>query len=640
MDDDVAYYNTNRAYLEDDTFRAERISRFSIEGTENTVYKIKIKMIDHTKKTLGYLRSYISDIYNEYKDYVDEARDICSFNNITNTYNDHFVQALNEKYIVQKPWIKAAYAAVALSDMYYGGEGALSKDEFDAKTIRQVLKISPGTGTLTATIAFKDTLSRLMNYLMATDDLDGTINGPGEAIVGGNGEALFFGKEIDFVKYSSINGEYFPSQGVGKVDDVWEDPREIAPLIVIPDVIFFGGADFTITFTETKAISDGDTDTLAYEAFAGYVGLVGDREIVGADDADIFEKASVDGYFSDTGGTSVGGDPRFTADEGTVRPAEAIRYSRGESISADVAKYVPIVNPNKNHIVRDAYDEIFLPYNTDDWRAKLFGVFASAGGGLTVRPPSLNVNVYVKGLGLRALNQAERLSIIPGMISDADGSIPGRTIRFGFYEGSRSSPDLTFSNAGRLAHEILARSSVDVHIRNKSGSGLFSSTSRSTSNFEGRRLGWNNRVSGRRSRRSLTHLVYLIKKYYLPEARRRIREEDTARYSEIVTGRQNFEEFALRAKYMFGETSASRTAAAIDFHENVEEVLELIVDKLELEIETGRGDDDLEDRRSATYGICDVVHDPTDGSHELYTGPGFDPTGILTFDPLTNAFED
>ena len=655
-DDDVAYYNTNGAYLVDDAVRANNIGRFSIEGTENTVYKIKIKMIDRTKQTLTNLYKYVLDIYNDYEEYVSEARDICSFNNITNTYNDHFVQALNEKYIVEKPWIKASYAAVALSDMYFGGDSSLSKDEFDAKTIRQVLKISPGTGDLSSTIAFKDVFAQLIDMLTLT-----SVDGPRASIVGGTSDELFFGKEIDFPKYSSITGEYFPSQGLGKTDGSWAEPREIAPLIVLPDVIFFGGAALTISFTEAYAVGDSDDHPFPLEAYAGYVGLVGERELVGVvgsgtggeEAGQIFSDASLAGYpggFSSMGGTTAGGDPRFTSSDGdygpggTVRPTEPVRYLEDGSVDDRerdklFGSYVPITDPNRGKTVKDAYDEIFLPYNLNDWRAKLFGVYRGAGaaaGGdrhVFVRPPDDTFGVYQWRIGMESYTLEERLRIVPGMTYSGE-TIPGETIRFGFYEGeldAGGTPPHFWSNAGRLAHEILARSTVDVEIRTTSG---IVSTG-SDSGYEGRRYGSNNAVSGRRSRRNLTHLLYLIERYYLPEAERRVREEDQGRYSEIVRGRQNFEGFGIRDRYLIGSTTAARTTIAVRFHEIIVETLELIIDALEDEIENPS--ETAGGRNSNTYGISKVVHDPADGSMELYTGSG--DVDKLVFDATTDTFD-
>jgi hypothetical protein len=537
--------------------------------------------------------------------------------------------------------------------MYFGGDSSLSKDEFDAKTIRQVLKISPGTGDLSSTIRFKDVFAQLIDMLNLT-----SVDGPRASIVGGTSDELFFGKEIDFPKYSSITGEYFPSQGLGKTDGSWAEPREIAPLIVLPDVIFFGGAVYTITFTETTAAPGADSEPLPLEAFAGYVGLVGESELVGVvgsgedgpEAGQIFSDASLGGYpggFSDVGGTTAGGMGVFYSDGGSARPEEPIRYLEDGSVDDRertrlFGSYVPITDPNRGKTVKDAYDEIFLPYNLDDWRAKLFGVYRGAAADgervVSVKPPDDPIGTYQYRIGLESKTLEERLGIVPGMVKSGE-TLTGESIRFGFYDGAldystttTGTPSHYWTNAGRLAHEILARSTVDVEIRTTSG--LVSTGS--DSGYEGRRYGSNNQVSGRRSRRNLTHLLYLIQRYYLPEAERRVREQDQGRYSEIVRGRQNFEGFGLRDRYIIGSTTAARTTVAVRFHEVVVETLELIIDALEDEIENPS--ETAGSRSSNTYGISKVVHDPADGSMELYTGSGTD-VDKLVFDATTDTFD-
>ena len=597
LDDDVAYYNTDADYLHSNSTRKASIRSLSMTNTNNTVYQIKIKLIDNTSRTLRQLKSYCQSILEEYKNYVDEAREICSFNNITNTYNDFFVQALSEKYYVNKPWIKAAYIAVALSDMYFNSAD-LPKDEFDAATIREVLKISPGTGNLLSTMQFETTLQALINYLGVSAD-PATFS-PGNAIVGGTGEPIYFGSEIDFVRNSPITGQYFPSK-VDADGDLLDGAREVAPAIVLPDIVFFGG-----TSSEYDPADDDDPRT---EAYAGYVGLIGDREIVGAAGAEIYKEASLasgGGYVDAVGFV---GDTAFEV----VTPGFTTR---------EAADYAPIRDPNEFGLVKIAYDEIFLPLNKNDWRSLLFAVKESTTAISSPTGGTFTSGTFVDfegGIFFPIFESSDRdiftltarMGLKPGHPSDSTKP------RHGFYEGTQDAPDKVYTMAARLAHEILARSTVDVRIRPDSG--LVATAS--DTGYEGRRHGYSDRPAGRRSYRSLSELLYLVDNYYLPEANRRIESEDAFVYSDIVFGRQNYEDFG----FFDSMLDPSRfTSKVTDIHVQIREAL-LIIKNIclsEIEAPTPTGDGSMYDSRYLiTKGINTVVSKEND---TLYAGIGQD----------------
>lgn len=618
-DDDVSYYNTDADYLSDNTDRRSSIRELSVKGHGGTVYRADVKLIDKTKDTLTNLKNYCTEIYNSYSDYVDEARDICSFNNITNTYNDHFVQALNEKYNAAKPWIKAAYIGVALSDMMFSVD-QISKDEFDAKVIRIVLSLSPGTGNLASTIAFKSALLTLINMLGSSGT---TGTSPGNTITGGTGEALYFGLEFDFDE-SVITGAYFPTHDL-EASGILEGAREIAPLIVLPDIIFFGGHAMSITTTEGSIESDGGSGGgyRPLEAYAGYVGLVGEEELVGTEAANIYSQASSGGSFS-----AMGGEFRFYGDDDSVTTAAPVRSSTTDpgdpsSIDRDYERYVPILAPDFPLLVRHAYDEIFLPLNMNDWRSILYGVGISEGGAVDLRGLDSDEGLFIgsyKSMYLWGATEGAPMAVTPSIesrMSKKPGLSDG-SIRWGFYEGSHDSHTMQYSLGARLAHEILARSTVDTRIRRTSG--MVSTLS--TSGYEARiaitsGVGATdaNRPAARRHRRSLTELLYLVEHYYLPEANRRIDEEDANRYSETVRGRQNFADFGFTLSTFGGYSDASKR---FKIHQQIRESLMIIKEVCESEI----ADPSRSSRRaSATYGISNVV---SSESTSEYTGPGTD----------------
>ena len=117
---------------------------------------------------------------------------------------------------------------------------------------------------------------------------------PGNTIEGGTGNALYFGNEFDYAAIAPIIGDYFPTSDV---DSLVSIARDVAPMIVLPDVIFFGIKGSTSSrgsaegYTMEAAASTGDTglieefyiddERLDEEGFGGYVGIVGRRELVG-----------------------------------------------------------------------------------------------------------------------------------------------------------------------------------------------------------------------------------------------------------------------------------------------------------------------------------------------------------------------
>lgn len=150
MDDDVAYYNT----IKPNEARKTLLRELNDNGEGVTQYKIDILVRDQTNLTYERFANMLHGAYNDFVQYVSEAREVCSSNNITNAYNEFFVDSINSKY-PNKPWIKAAYHAIALSDLIFGGhETALSESDFNERVYKQLLGIMPETGNLPATNVF------------------------------------------------------------------------------------------------------------------------------------------------------------------------------------------------------------------------------------------------------------------------------------------------------------------------------------------------------------------------------------------------------------------------------------------------------------------------------------------------------
>ena len=89
MDDDVAYYNATDEGLTDD--RKEKLENLNNIDAESTVYRLKVTATDNTKDFYSDFYDYIESVYNEYYEYAEMSAEICSFNNITNSYNTFFM---------------------------------------------------------------------------------------------------------------------------------------------------------------------------------------------------------------------------------------------------------------------------------------------------------------------------------------------------------------------------------------------------------------------------------------------------------------------------------------------------------------------------------------------------------------------
>ncbi len=84
MDDDVAYYNTIEV---DDEERSSLIEASNNLGERKTCYSITVEVEDQTQLAYDNFVSYIVGAYNSFSEYYGYANDICSFNNITNEFN-------------------------------------------------------------------------------------------------------------------------------------------------------------------------------------------------------------------------------------------------------------------------------------------------------------------------------------------------------------------------------------------------------------------------------------------------------------------------------------------------------------------------------------------------------------------------
>jgi hypothetical protein len=167
MDDDVAYYNTIEV---DDEERSTLIETSNNLGERKTCYSITIEVEDQTQLSYDNFVSYIVDVYNSFSEYYGYANDICSFNNITNEFNQFFIDQIEEIFPDSDIWVTAAYLANALGELLFGVTGTeIDTDVFNEKVQETVIKISPRTGNLFQLTAFADQFKAVIDYIVIND---------------------------------------------------------------------------------------------------------------------------------------------------------------------------------------------------------------------------------------------------------------------------------------------------------------------------------------------------------------------------------------------------------------------------------------------------------------------------------------
>ena len=146
MDDDVAYKNTIYDPFAISTARQNALEVIN-NGSPVTNYEIYVKCEDYTYETFKEFRDLILEVYLDFKEYAELSDEICSYNNITNSFNQFYIDGINEYYDGRKPWIRAAYIFTAFRDLLFGGLEPLSPSTLDNLVREQLISIAPETGT-------------------------------------------------------------------------------------------------------------------------------------------------------------------------------------------------------------------------------------------------------------------------------------------------------------------------------------------------------------------------------------------------------------------------------------------------------------------------------------------------------------
>lgn len=176
MDDDVAYYNTPPG--------------ISDSGNIPTNYFIVVEVEDRSLELINYFYNMLLEEWNNFiENYYEYAIAWCSYNNITDEFNDFFKDAIYEKYPepADWPWVRAVYLynlyrALVFRSFDPASTGALPgeagslESEILLDTKKLIDKIGPDNGLLSSLEEFKDMFSKLVYRFKADPEVAEYIN--------------------------------------------------------------------------------------------------------------------------------------------------------------------------------------------------------------------------------------------------------------------------------------------------------------------------------------------------------------------------------------------------------------------------------------------------------------------------------
>ena len=157
MDDDIAYYNT---LFKEDSDRLVALRSLN-DGYPYTTYGLEVKVTDTTLEWYTEVfYPWVKDMYEHFYEYYLFAEEFCAFNNITNQFNQFFVDAMAEKYPTgdSKQWVSAALIAVLLREVLFStAAGEVYGTEYTDEALQEIIErdvlkivktISPEEGNL------------------------------------------------------------------------------------------------------------------------------------------------------------------------------------------------------------------------------------------------------------------------------------------------------------------------------------------------------------------------------------------------------------------------------------------------------------------------------------------------------------
>ena len=201
MDDDVAYYNTINPDSGDLPGRSEYIKRGNNLDEPRTCYSVVVNVNDRSHVLYESIINNFLEVYNEFLPFYRRCEELCAHNDITNNFNEWFVDALEEDYGKSKPWIAAAHTAVIISELTFKHGSAVNEDNFHTRILEIILKIAPETGNLPQLQRFMKEFNALMQWVAGPYVLDDLGLGPAE------------GAATPYTKYKSLFSYRDPETG-------------------------------------------------------------------------------------------------------------------------------------------------------------------------------------------------------------------------------------------------------------------------------------------------------------------------------------------------------------------------------------------------------------------------------------------
>jgi len=134
-------------------------------------YTATVTMEDNTAEVVTAVMTSFGDLKTIFDEYYDSAKEICSWNSIDNTFNQFFIDQMEELYganLTTSPWIKASslyhYFIDILYDVYQGDADAIK-----AAAAETAYNISPITGNIPQLDLFYDQLGELNTTIEAME---------------------------------------------------------------------------------------------------------------------------------------------------------------------------------------------------------------------------------------------------------------------------------------------------------------------------------------------------------------------------------------------------------------------------------------------------------------------------------------
>ena len=174
-------------------------------------YAVAIDIADGTRQcVLAIMQNFYNNMMIFKEEYVDLARQFCSYNNIDNHFNEFFKTAINQRYAddpSRAPWVYSVCMYVRhlefLTDKYHGNA---SDQLLEARDLVQ--RISPETGTLEQVEAFWNILQETFDDFYGRNSRIGKYLSGDRKELDGNGNRGLFEPVIYNVNYNAIHETY------------------------------------------------------------------------------------------------------------------------------------------------------------------------------------------------------------------------------------------------------------------------------------------------------------------------------------------------------------------------------------------------------------------------------------------------